>query len=63
MDFCRKKVRNSRNIAFLKAASHNCVAQNAQKIFRQIDQKAQTILGVLMIIFGKYDGIIGKQDA
>ena len=29
---------------FLKAAPHNCVAQTAQKIFRQIDQKAQAIL-------------------
>ena len=46
-----------------KATPHNCVAQNAQKIFRQIDQKAQAILCVLSSIFGRYDEIIGKQDA
>ena len=28
---------------FLRETSRNCVAQNAQKIFRQIDQKAQAI--------------------
>ena len=42
---------------------HNCAAQNAQKIFRQIGQKAQAIPGVLSSIFGRYGGIIGKQDA
>ena len=50
-------------LVWIEAAPHNCVAQIAQQIFRQIDQKAQAILGVLASIFGRYDKIIGKQDA
>ena len=50
----RKDLRQHRIILVRRLRSQNC---------RQIGQKPQAILSVLARIFGRYDGLLCKQDA